>query len=515
MPSASNLTNSTLGSELAINITDGKLFYKDNSNAVQVIAWKTTPTTAGGTGLTSYTAGDLTYYATGTALTKLAIGASGSWLGSSGTAPQWNAPAALTKTNDTNVTLTLGGSASTALLNAASLTLGWTGQLSAARGGTGIGSYAVGDILYANTTTTLAKLADVATGNALISGGVGVAPSWGKIGLTTHISGTLPTANGGTNLTSFTANGILYASSTSALATGSGLTFDGSNFATTGSATATRFIPSGSTVPTNGMYLGATNTVTFATNSTARFQFTSTGGGTWWSNSDGGGTNVYQIGQPIATFDMSDANGTVTAAIKMARYPGTGGGVTSGAGWVITTGLNTYAPYGAYSDNPTIKISGYETEWLAGNIRNVQTYSATVGATNRDLYVDNTGLFGYVTSTRESKTNIVPQDDVSWLMALEPVKFNRRKKEKVFFDNAPPIEKYSDEFYEELEYGLIADDAQNINQELCFYDVIDGQKLLRGVHYSKLITPILKLVQQQQQSIIDLQSQIAALKGTQ
>ena len=38
----------------------------------------------------------------------------------------------------------------------------------------------------------------MATGNALISGGVGAAPSYGKIGLTTHISGTLPIANGGT-----------------------------------------------------------------------------------------------------------------------------------------------------------------------------------------------------------------------------------------------------------------------------------------------------------------------------
>ena len=48
--------------------------------------------------------------------------------------------AALTKTDDTNVTLTLGGSPSTALLNAASLTLGWTGTLAVARGGTGVGS---------------------------------------------------------------------------------------------------------------------------------------------------------------------------------------------------------------------------------------------------------------------------------------------------------------------------------------------------------------------------------------
>lgn len=66
-----------------------------------------------------------------------------------------------------------------------------------ADGGTGISSYTIGDILYASGGTTLSKLADVATGNALISGG----PSWGKIGLTTHVSGTLPIANGGTNLT--------------------------------------------------------------------------------------------------------------------------------------------------------------------------------------------------------------------------------------------------------------------------------------------------------------------------
>jgi hypothetical protein len=76
-----------------------------------------------------------------------------------------------------------------------------TGVVAAVNGGTGQSVYAVGDIVYASTTTALSKLADVATGNALISGGVGVAPSYGKIGLTTHVSGTLPIANGGTNAT--------------------------------------------------------------------------------------------------------------------------------------------------------------------------------------------------------------------------------------------------------------------------------------------------------------------------
>lgn len=63
------------------------------------------------------------------------------------------------------------------------------------------GGMTVGDILYASGAAALAKLAGVATGNALISGGTSTAPSWGKIGLTTHISGTLPIGNGGTNAT--------------------------------------------------------------------------------------------------------------------------------------------------------------------------------------------------------------------------------------------------------------------------------------------------------------------------
>jgi hypothetical protein len=95
---------------------------------------------------------------------------------------------------------TTGLTPSTATTGAVTL----AGTLIAVNGGTGFGSYAVGDLLYANTTTTLAKLPDVATGNALISGGVGVAPAWGKIGLTTHVSGTLAVGNGGTGATTLT-----------------------------------------------------------------------------------------------------------------------------------------------------------------------------------------------------------------------------------------------------------------------------------------------------------------------
>lgn len=74
-------------------------------------------------------------------------------------------------------------------------TLTISGTLPVTNGGTGFSSYTVGDLLYADTTTTLAKLVDVATGNALISGGVGAIPSWGKVSLTSAVSGNLPVTN--------------------------------------------------------------------------------------------------------------------------------------------------------------------------------------------------------------------------------------------------------------------------------------------------------------------------------
>jgi len=74
----------------------------------------------------------------------------------------------------------------------------------------------------------------VAASDIAVSGGVksfqtslsGLTPSTATAGVVT-LAGTLGTASGGTGLTSFTANGVVYASSSSALTTGSALTFDG------------------------------------------------------------------------------------------------------------------------------------------------------------------------------------------------------------------------------------------------------------------------------------------------
>lgn len=92
-----------------------------------------------------------------------------------------------------------------------------SGTLNAAHGGTGLTTYTVGDLLVASGATALAKLSDVATGNVLLSGGVGASPSYGKVNLTLHVTGILPEANGGTNQSTYAKGDMLYASAANTL----------------------------------------------------------------------------------------------------------------------------------------------------------------------------------------------------------------------------------------------------------------------------------------------------------
>jgi hypothetical protein len=109
---------------------------------------------------------------------------------------------ALTRVNDTNVTITLGGSPSNALLAAVSLTLAWAGQLAVSRGGTGQSSFTDGQLLIGNSTgntltkATLTPGAGISITNA--AGAITVATSGG-------ISGTAALAK----LTALGTNGSL------------------------------------------------------------------------------------------------------------------------------------------------------------------------------------------------------------------------------------------------------------------------------------------------------------------
>jgi hypothetical protein len=94
-------------------------------------------------------------------------------------------PAALTKTDDTNITLTLGGTPATSLLQATSITAGWTGTLGVDRGGIGSGSATAYAVLCGGTTSTgaLQSVASVGTaGHVLTSNGAGALPTFQAAG---------------------------------------------------------------------------------------------------------------------------------------------------------------------------------------------------------------------------------------------------------------------------------------------------------------------------------------------
>lgn len=240
-----------------------------------------------------------------------------------------------------------------------------SGTLAAANGGTGLTTYAVGDMLYASGVNTLSALADVATGKALISGGVGVAPSWGKIGVDTHVSGTLPIANGGTGSTSTT-----YCSLTTNV-TG---TLPVSNGGT------------GQTTYTNGQLLIGNTTG----NTLAKATLTA-GGGIAITN----GTGTITIATSVT---MTEAHGSVSIGTGAA---GTGGADNAvfgtGAGGSLSTGTgctligdNAGSAYGGANINNTI-LGRYAGTGGGGG--DIGTVHIATGAGTRRFWHDATDAF--------------------------------------------------------------------------------------------------------------------------
>ena len=85
-----------------------------------------------------------------------------------------------------------------------------------AKGGTNLTSFTAGDVLYATGATTLAKLAKGTAEQVLAMNAGATAPDWGSVDLT--VLPTITVAKGGTNLSSFTAGDILYATGATTLA---------------------------------------------------------------------------------------------------------------------------------------------------------------------------------------------------------------------------------------------------------------------------------------------------------
>jgi len=177
----------------------------------------------------------------------------------------------------------------------------WPNQTIAASGGGGTPGGSTTQVQYNNAGAFGGITGATTNGTALTL----VAPVLGTpasatltnatgLPLTTGVTGTLPTANGGTNLTSFTANGVVYASSSSALATGSALTFDGTT------ATTPRLAFGGTTLPSAG-------TATIFGRSSDNNLYLQTGSGNGINFLDGSQNTMLTLAPTNLVFQISNA----------------------------------------------------------------------------------------------------------------------------------------------------------------------------------------------------------------
>ena len=213
------------------------------------------------------------------------------------------------------------------------------------------------------------------TGTVTSSGSLTLGGALSGVSLTTQVSGTLPTANGGTNLTTFTSGGAVYATSTSALTTGTlptasggtnltSFTSGGAVYATSTSALTTGTLPlaSGGTgqttkaaafnalspiTTTGDLILGnGTNSATRLAIGTNTYVLTSNGSTASWQPAAGGGGGVTSFDGGFTGLNPSSPT---TGAVSLSGtlgvgYGGTGTSSFPSNGYVLIGNGSSYLP---------------------------------------------------------------------------------------------------------------------------------------------------------------------------
>lgn len=184
----------------------------------------------GGTGSAiSATQYGLPYFSSTTTMGSTAAGTTSTLLqGNASGAPTW--VSTLPATVQGNIT-------AVGALSSGSLASGFT-PVTGALGGTGLSTAAIGDLMYASATTpTWSRLADVAVGSVLVSGGVSTAPAWSATPALTSLA--LGGASIGSNALAVTGTAAI-----------SGALASAAHTVTSASASALAVGPNGATNPT-------------------------------------------------------------------------------------------------------------------------------------------------------------------------------------------------------------------------------------------------------------------------
>ena len=252
-------------------------------------------------------------------------------------------------------------------------TLNLTNALGPTYGGTGQTAVTQGDLLYGSATNTWSRLADVAVGSVLVSGGVGANPAW-SASPTITTSVTTPLVIGGT-----TASSSLTLQSTSGTGTTDSIIFKTGSGTTAATISTAQNVVIGTTAPAAGQTLriqksitGAVTSYGILNNGTIQSDVTSNAYG-----------NLTQIGTAAASFTLTNlshysfAQGTI----------GLGSQITNQFGFQAASLTGATTNYNFYSNTASVTTATISNVALTSNVVTITTSAAHGYGTGQSVIV--------------------------------------------------------------------------------------------------------------------------------
>ncbi|MDG0815785.1 hypothetical protein [Bdellovibrio svalbardensis] len=324
-------------------MTDGQIVVGKNASAPQIVTMSG-DVTVSNTGVT--TVGKVN----GTTVTGVGLANNNILQNTSGSAITANN---ILLSNGTATGVTALTSPASGVLTSSGTVPAWSASLPATMGGTGQTSFAIGDLLYASTTTAMSRLPAATSGYVLTSNGAGTAPSWQAV------SGVVA---------GLTAGRVTLSTAANSVGDSPNFTFNSSSGALAIGGTTPAFTSSGA-LTVQGASGSATTVGNSGTTSSLVLQ-SGSGGISLAGNTSVSGSNTFATGTGAVSLNGATtvaANQNLTMASGTGVYTQTFTGTTTDAASIIANSLTT------------------------GTALNLTSSSATLNSTDGLLYVANTG----------------------------------------------------------------------------------------------------------------------------